>query len=413
MWLPRLLLVFVITVTTCAASLACDTSDWMEPDGSLRELLSNDKLSFIFVGGKGGVGKTTTSSALAIQLARSRRAAGDAKDVLLISTDPAHSLGDAFKQQFSGKPTAVQGVEGLKVMEVDPAVLLAKETKSWAKIVKKAGHNEMAGELSKLQSWLTSIPGIDEATALAHVVNQLDKGTYSAIVFDTAPTGHTLKLLALPDVLEVGLSRLQGWSTKLWGYYQSFAAFFKDPNDKSDPNMLRKKLERKLRMYKKGIMKVSKMLKDNKRTSFVTVCIAEHLSISESRRLLRELRKSKVHSNHIVVNQLVQGALGKTELAPLEAKGAAALASAIGVQEDVAARLLSSARLSQAREAIQSKYLAELRDSDEAKCLDIVTLPLLPAEVTGPDALSSFSELLVKGKGKSNEREANTAKDEL
>ena len=173
---------------------------------------------------------------------------------------------------------------------------------------------------------------------------------------------------------------------------------------------IRQLLERKLRLYKKGIVKVSKMLKDNTRTTFVTVCIAEHLSVSESRRLLRELRRNKVHANHVVVNQLVTGALGEAELAPLEARGAASLADAAGVGEDVAARLLSSARLCQAREAIQSRYLAELRGSDEAKCLDVVTLPLLPSEVTGADALASFSELLLEGRG---EGEGAAARDEL
>lgn len=142
--------------------------DGLDLEPSLKNILDQDTLRWVFVGGKGGVGKTTSSCSIAVQFAARRR------NVLLISTDPAHNLSDAFSQRFSAEPTLVNGFSNLFAMEIDPSV------SRW--MDDSMAQAPGAGDLQKMVlDMVQAIPGIDEAMSFAELMKQVDKMEYDIV----------------------------------------------------------------------------------------------------------------------------------------------------------------------------------------------------------------------------------------
>jgi len=430
------------------AVLACLVLPWLvgcdAAGNNLDALIQNDNLKFVFVGGKGGVGKTTSSSAIASQLSLAmNQSSGQNRRVLLISTDPAHSLSDAFRMKFSNVPTAIMpDLPNLEVMEVNPSEIMKKELSGWGELAKELGYdpddnssteNDGIGEkIYSFQQWLSGVPGIDEATALSSAIAHIESGRYDMIVFDTAPTGHTLKLLELPTILQVGLDKLESWQATLWGYWEMLKGF---TSGSGDSGSVKTKVAEKLRAYKASIGRVASMITDKVRTRFVVVCIAEYLSISETRRLLSELDRFGVLASHVIVNQLVTDFLEDSELDALEE-----FVQSTDRNKPMLQKALAATKLTSARRKIQSKYLRDLKscpevnrvpDSEEPQRtnrkagsdpLGVLEVPLLPREVTGPAEILRFSHLLVgkdisdsseKSVGIESERSKQARKAEL
>nr|CAG8531538.1 2839_t:CDS:2 [Entrophospora candida] len=176
-------------------------------DPTLQNVLDQQSLHWIFVGGKGGVGKTTTSCSLAVQLSKVR------ESVLLISTDPAHNLSDAFGQKFSKEATLVEGFTNLFAMEIDP-------TSSIQEMLDQSEQQGGGAMGAMMQDLAFVIPGVDEAMGFAEVMKQVKTMEYSAIIFDTAPTGHTLRFLSFPSVLEKALAKISELSGRFGPMFQ-------------------------------------------------------------------------------------------------------------------------------------------------------------------------------------------------
>ena len=376
----------------------------MASSKTLDGVLQNQSLQFIFVGGKGGVGKTTSSCALAVQRALASKKAGVTGKTLLISTDPAHNLSDAFSQQFSGEPTKVLNCKQLddagtvlECMEIDPEAVMEKQFGA----VVEGLQDEL---IADFRQWLTSVPGIDEAMALAEVLALVDSGQYSTLVFDTAPTGHTLRLLQLPQVLKAGIEKMQSWQVRLGGVMGAIAGAFSKDSDAAAQAESLKRLKEKLKQYHVQVQRIADIFRDVEKTTFVCVCIAEHLSVFETVRLVTELRKNGIAQSHVLVNQLVPRAFasmaatdatGKSRL-PLQSLAGAL--SQLGLEAGLVTAAKEACELMGARSKIQAYYLKQLEGSLTEST--IVRLPLLAKDLRGANNIADFSSHMVNECGK-------------
>ncbi|HHE31108.1 MAG TPA: ArsA family ATPase [Chlorobaculum parvum] len=146
----------------------------------------------IIYSGKGGTGKTTISSSTAVALAR------QGKRVLIMSSDPAHSLSDVFGVQI-GRNEPLKIEKNLYGLEVDTIYELKKNMSGFQKFVSSSYKNQ--GLDSGMASELTTQPGLDEIFALSRLVDEAQSGKWDAVVLDTSPTGNTLRLLAYPEII--------------------------------------------------------------------------------------------------------------------------------------------------------------------------------------------------------------------
>lgn len=235
--------------------------------------------------GKGGVGKTTVSASTATAIARS------GKRVLIMSTDVAHSLADAFGVGLSSTPLEVE--KNLFAMEVN---VLAEIRENWTElysyfssILMHDGANEVVAEE------LAIVPGMEEMISLRYIWKAAKSGKYDAVVVDAAPTGETMRLLGMPESYGWYSDKIGGWHSKAIGFAAPLLNRF----------MPKKNIFKLMPEVNDHMTELHGMLQDKSITTFRVVLNPENMVIKEALRVQTYLNLFDYKLDAAVVNKVL------------------------------------------------------------------------------------------------------------
>ena len=312
----------------------------------------------IFVGGKGGTGKSTTSSAIALHLSEIIKQKGLDQKILLFSTDPAHSIGDSFNVKIGEIPTPI--TDTLDAVEINVDQLMnefkGKHKDAIQELLTKTANLDEKDADHALE---LAIPGIDEFMSLIKLSSFLEQNTYSnstqqkpntvykTIVVDTAPTGHTLRLLSMPNAVNSWLIFFSGLHKK----YKGIMRFLTGINSNDVENFISTLTE--------GICKTHMLITDMEKTEFIIVTIPDLMAIEETKRLFINLYSTGIKVNNLIINNI---------------------------------QTSTDCEFCQARTNYQNKYIDMINTSYES--INKIYVPLFPTDINGIQYLKAFKDVL-------------------
>ncbi|ELY98693.1 arsenite-activated ATPase ArsA [Natrialba chahannaoensis JCM 10990] len=356
-----------------------------------------DGPDYILYGGKGGVGKTTMAAATALDSARG------GTSTLVVSTDPAHSLSDTFETDVPAEPGRLREDIPLYGAEIDPEAAAERgqavfgsnasvETDSeWeddglgddglggssnpfgGDQGDLGGIGQLLGDDNPMDALFGgSMPGADEAAAMQLLLEYMDDPRFERVVIDTAPTGHTLRLLQLPEIMDSMVGKILQFRQRMSGLFEGMKGMFGGQDqpadqtpDLSDLDELQERIER-----------LRAALQDPTRTDFRIVMIPEEMSVYESTRLRQQLQEFDIPVGTVVVNRVME---------PLS-----------NVTDDVRGEFLQpnldDCEFCQRRWDVQQNALAEAQDLFRGP--EVRRVPLFADEVRGEGMLEVVAACL-------------------
>jgi len=306
------------------------------------EFLKNKDLKLILFGGKGGSGKTTSAAAAALYLVKTTK-----KKILIVSTDPAPSLGDSFDVEIGNKITQIK--DRLWAIEFDAKELaedFRKKNLEAIKTLVERGTYLTQEDIEVFEN--LAIPGMDEMMAIIKIAELLNTKAYDLIILDTAPTGHTKVLLSLPKAMESWLKVMGLMQEK----HQFLMKHWRGKYVKDEADIF-------LEDSRTDVTGVKNLLKNPDLTEFVPVTIPEPMSILEIEGLIEYLDGLGINVENIIANQILFP--GECEFCKKRAE-------------------------------IQEKHIKLI--DEKFKRFQILKMPLFPKEIRGEKDLLEYAEIL-------------------
>ena len=312
---------------------------------------------YVLYGGKGGVGKTTMAAATALS------SAAGGTSTLAVSTDPAHSLSDTLETEVPPSPARIREDVPLYAAEIDPDAAV-EESVAFAEDGAMGGLGKMLGDEGPMDALMGgAMPGADEAAAMQMLLRYIDDERFDRVVIDTAPTGHTLRLLELPEVMDTMVGRILQLRERLGGMMDGLKGMLGGGEDEElDPE---EDLD-DLRVLRDRIEHLRAILRDPQRTDFRVVMVPEEMSVMESERLLARLDEFEIPVGTVVVNKVME------DLADVTADVDA---------EAFVSPNLDTCEFCQARWDVQQRALARAQEIFRGH--DVKRVPLFADEVRG------------------------------
>lgn len=317
----------------------------MVMDPSLRRL-DREQKRLIMIGGKGGVGKTTCASAIALHFSL------QGKKTLIISSDPTPSLSDIFETGIGDRETPIKDVPNLHAIEISSEVVLKK----W----KDRFGPEIYDVVSSFASldydfvdYIGGAPGIEEEYMLNYILELVEGGQYDLVVWDTAPAGHTLRLLHLPQIF---LRHLEA-ATK---FYMNLYSYFEKLKDTVKLRKGKKSLLEIISGWEDLAEKVVNFIRDPEKSEFIIVTIPEALGVKQTERIIKDFDEYQLKVNHLIVNYVIREA---------------------------------DCEFHRLRMEMQQGYIELLRNQYN-RSIELIEVPLSPHEIKGVERIKRISDVL-------------------
>lgn len=317
---------------------------------SLYEIFyGNPKL--IMVGGKGGVGKTTCASAIAYKAAR------QSKRVLIISSDPTPSLSDIFEVEIGNTERKI--VENLELygLEISSDIILKKWKERFGPEIYDV-ISSFANVEYDFVDYIGTAPGIEEEYMLHFILELVEGSRFDLVVWDTAPAGHTLKLLKLPHLF---LKHMEA-ATK---FYMNVYSYLEKLKDAIRLKESKRTLLEIIASWEKLAEKIASFIRDPSQTRYIIITIPEALGVALTERVMKEFKENGLYVNYIVINNIIFDA---------------------------------DCEFHKKRMRMQKMYIEMLRE--RYKECQMVELPMFPEEVKGIEKIEKVAEKLFEDKDK-------------
>lgn len=301
--------------------------------------------------GKGGVGKTTISAASALHFA------SQGNKTLIISTDPAPSLSDIFEVNIGDKETKI--TENLYAIELSFDEVLRRWKEKFGGEIYEVISSFIEVDYS-IVDYVGSAPGIDEEFMLDYIYGIFMEGKYERIVWDTAPMGHTLRLLKFPGKF---IGHLEGASKvymNVFNYIETVKGIVKGK---------KRSVFQIINSWMDLAEKVSVFMRDSDNVCYVAVTVPEALVVYQTKRIVEEFKNFGLNIDSVVINNIIVD---------------------------------SDCMFHRKRKEIQGKYIDEVKKmADENSFSGLIEVPLFSDEVKGIEKLKKVGEILFK-QGKEN-----------